>query len=55
MGYSFRIGAMLLFFKVFLRHPTDRITPAVELWGETEGNFYLTFFWVPHIYFLNIM
>ena len=34
-----------------LRHPTDRITPAVELWVETEGNFYLTFFCVPHILF----
>ena len=44
---------VLLFFRVclHLRHPTDRITPAVELWVEQEGNIYLTYFSLPQIFF----
>ena len=43
---------VVVFFIIFyLHHPTDRITPAVELWVEKEGNSYLTYFCLSHIIF----
>ena len=33
----------------YIHHPTYRITPAVELWVEKEGNNYLTYFCLSHI------
>ena len=35
----------------YIHHPTYRITPAVELWVEKEGNNYLTYFCLSHIIF----
>ena len=35
----------------YIHHPTYRITPAVELWVEKEGNSYLTYFCLSHIIF----
>ena len=34
-----------------MHHPKDRITPALELWVEKEGNSYLAYFCLSHIIF----
>ena len=43
------VVVFLLFF--YMHHPKDRITPALELWVEKEGNSYLTYFCLSHIIF----
>ena len=44
-------NVVLLCCFLYIHHPKDRITPAVELWVEKERNSYLTYFCLSHIIF----